>query len=123
MGTPATTCKSSQLVSCDVSDRSIDQLLVDTGSSNTWVGAGKAFVRTSSSVQTSDKVVCSLRSNAVELSAKVTYVQSVTYGSGDFSGNEFTDTVTLGSGLTVTKQSIGVATRSEGFDGVDGIIG
>jgi len=79
-------------------------LLVDTGSSNTWVGAGKAFKKTSTTVQTSDRV-------------------SVTYGSGSFSGNEFTDTVTLASGLVITKQSIGVATRSEGFDGVDGIIG
>lgn len=34
-----------------------DQLLVDTGSSNTWVGAGKAFVHTSTTVQTSDRVV------------------------------------------------------------------
>jgi cathepsin E len=49
--------------------------------------------------------------------------QSVTYGSGSFSGTEFTDTVSLGSGLTVTKQSIGVASRSTGFDGVDGILG
>ncbi|KAI0695610.1 aspartic peptidase A1 [Cytidiella melzeri] len=88
VGTPATTYS----------------LLVDTGSSNTWVGAGKAFVHTSTTVQTKDRV-------------------SVTYGSGEFSGNEFTDTVTLGNGLTVTKQSIGVATSSEGFDGVDGIIG
>ena len=38
-------------------------------------------------------------------------------------GTEFTDTVTLGGGLTVTAQSIGVASRSTGFDGVDGIIG
>lgn len=88
VGTPATTFS----------------LLVDTGSSNTWVGAGKAFVKTSSSVQTSDRV-------------------AVTYGSGDFSGTEFTDTVTLGNGLTITKQSIGVASESDGFSGVDGIIG
>ncbi|OSD00664.1 acid protease [Trametes coccinea BRFM310] len=88
VGTPATTYS----------------LLVDTGSSNTWVGAGKAYVRTSSSTQTRDRV-------------------SVTYGSGSFSGTEFTDTVTLGNGLTVTGQSIGVASRSQGFDGVDGIIG
>ncbi|KIP11123.1 hypothetical protein PHLGIDRAFT_64293 [Phlebiopsis gigantea 11061_1 CR5-6] len=79
-------------------------LLVDTGSSNTWVGAGKAYVKTATSVQTKDKV-------------------SVTYGSGDFSGTEFTDTVTLGSGLTITAQSIGVASTSDGFDGVDGILG
>ena len=38
-------------------------------------------------------------------------------------GTEFTDTVSLGSGLTITGQSIGVAARSTGFDGVDGIIG
>ena len=49
--------------------------------------------------------------------------QSVTYGSGSFSGNEFTDTVSLGSGLTITRQSIGVATRASGFSGVDGILG
>ena len=49
--------------------------------------------------------------------------QSVTYGSGDFSGTEFTDTVSLGSGLTISKQSIGVASRADGFDGVDGILG
>ena len=38
-------------------------------------------------------------------------------------GTEFTDTVSLGSGLTITKQSIGVASSSQGFAGVDGIIG
>ncbi|PIL25289.1 transporter [Ganoderma sinense ZZ0214-1] len=79
-------------------------LLVDTGSSNTWVGAGRTFVQSSTTRQTRDAV-------------------SVTYGSGSFSGTEFTDTVTLGTGLTITGQSIGVATTSEGFDGVDGIVG
>jgi cathepsin E len=79
-------------------------LLVDTGSSNTWVGAGIAYAKTSTSVQTSNRV-------------------SVTYGSGSFSGTEFTDTVTIGSGLVITKQSIGVASTSQGFAGVDGIIG
>lgn len=79
-------------------------LIVDTGSSNTWVGAGKAFVKTSTSVSTGNRV-------------------AVTYGSGSFSGTEFTDTVTLSSSLVITKQSIGVASTSTGFDGVDGIIG
>ncbi|KAI0059467.1 family A1 protease [Artomyces pyxidatus] len=79
-------------------------LLIDTGSSNTWVGAGKKYVKTSTSKQTSNRV-------------------SVTYGSGSFSGTEFTDTVSLGNGLTVTGQSIGVASTSEGFDGFDGILG
>ena len=51
--------------------------------------------------------------------------KSVVYGSGKFSGNEFTDTVTLGSGLTVQRQSIGVASSSQGFAGtiVDGLLG
>ncbi|OCH89539.1 acid protease [Obba rivulosa] len=79
-------------------------LLIDTGSSNTWVGAGKAFRETSTTVETRDRV-------------------SVTYGSGSFSGTEFTDTVSLGTGLTITGQSFGVASRSEGFEGVDGIVG
>ncbi|KAI0822360.1 acid protease [Trametes gibbosa] len=84
--------------------RTADSLLVDTGSSNTWVGAGKTFVQTSSTRQTQDRV-------------------SVTYGSGDFSGTEFIDNVDLGNGLSINGQSIGVATESEGFDGVDGILG
>jgi cathepsin E len=79
-------------------------LIVDTGSSNTWVGAGTPYVKTSTSVQTTNSV-------------------AVTYGSGSFSGTEFTDTVTIASGLVITKQSIGVASTSTGFQGVDGIVG
>lgn len=79
-------------------------LIVDTGSSNTWVGAAAAYVKTSSSVNTGQPV-------------------SVIYGSGSFSGTEYTDTVSFGSGLTITKQSIGVASTSIGFTGVDGILG
>ena len=48
--------------------------------------------------------------------------QSVSYGSGSFSGTEYTDQVTLGS-LVIPSQSIGVASRSSGFSGVDGILG
>ncbi len=32
-------------------------LLIDTGSSNTWIGAGKSYVKTSTSVDTGSKVV------------------------------------------------------------------
>ncbi|GJE89614.1 aspartic peptidase A1 [Phanerochaete sordida] len=79
-------------------------LLVDTGSSNTWVGAGKSYVPTSTSRTTGDTV-------------------SVTYGSGSFSGQEWLDQVTLGS-LVIESQSIGVADKSTGWNaGVDGIIG
>ncbi|KAF9486196.1 aspartic peptidase A1 [Pholiota conissans] len=79
-------------------------LVIDTGSSNTWIGAGTEYVKTSTSVETSDTV-------------------SVSYGSGSFSGNEYTDSVTLASNLVVTKQSIGVAALSSGFEDVDGILG
>ncbi|KAJ7354289.1 aspartic peptidase A1 [Mycena albidolilacea] len=80
-------------------------LVVDTGSSNTWIGAGKNYVVTSTSTQTSSRV-------------------SVTYGSGSFSGTEYTDQVTLAPGLVIPKQSIGVASNSSGFaDGTDGILG
>jgi len=80
-------------------------LLIDTGSSNTWVGADKAYVKTSTSQDTGNKV-------------------SVSYGSGNFSGEEYTDTVTLGDGLTISQQSIGVATTSKGLGkGIDGILG
>lgn len=48
--------------------------------------------------------------------------KSVFYGTGNFSGKEYLDTVTLGS-LSITQQSIGVASKAEGFRGVDGILG
>ncbi|CAO3668781.1 unnamed protein product [Umbelopsis vinacea] len=75
----------------------------DFRSSNTWVGAGTKYVPSSTAKSTGGSV-------------------SVTYGSGSFSGKEYTDTVSLGS-LTITSQSIGDATSASGFSGVDGIIG
>ncbi|KAM5531960.1 hypothetical protein V8D89_014360 [Ganoderma adspersum] len=79
-------------------------LLIDTGSSNTFVGTGKAYVKTSSSQDTGNSV-------------------SVSYGSGGWSGEEYTDTVTLSPDLVITNQGIGVANSSNGFDGFDGILG
>ncbi|KAG0695483.1 acid protease [Suillus ampliporus] len=79
-------------------------LLIDTGSSNTWIGASAPYKPTDTSVDTGDTF-------------------SVSYGSGSVSGEEYLDTVTLGSGLVITGQSIGVAKSSQGFSGVDGILG
>ncbi|KAJ3712474.1 aspartic peptidase domain-containing protein [Lentinula raphanica] len=79
-------------------------LIVDTGSSNTWVGATTKYVPSSTSTDTDDRV-------------------SVTYGSGRFSGTEYIDEVTLSSSLVITSQSIGVASSSQGFGGTDGILG
>ncbi|KAI1786271.1 family A1 protease [Ganoderma leucocontextum] len=79
-------------------------LLVDTGSANTWVGAGKAYAKTSSSVDIGESV-------------------GVSYGSGFFFGEEFTDTVKIGP-LTIHNQSIGAAEVASGFPpGIDGILG
>ncbi|KAF8589801.1 acid protease [Ramaria rubella] len=79
-------------------------LLVDTGSSNTWVGAEKKYKATKSSHKTSNNV-------------------SVSYGSGQFSGIEYTDTVSIAS-TTIKAQSIGVASNVSGLNsGLDGILG
>ncbi|KAH9486087.1 Polyporopepsin [Psilocybe cubensis] len=79
-------------------------LAVDTGSSNTWIGAGKAYKKTGTSTQTSNQV-------------------DVGYGLGSFSGTEYLDMVTLAPGLVIKNQSIGVASTSKGFEGIDGILG
>ncbi|EKM61628.1 uncharacterized protein PHACADRAFT_135435 [Phanerochaete carnosa HHB-10118-sp] len=101
---PVTNAEVSYLAAVGVgSPATTYNLIVDTGSSNTWVGAGTEYVSTSTSKKTGGSV-------------------SVSYGSGSFSGTEFTDQVTLGS-LVIKSQSIGVASKSSGFEGVDGILG
>ncbi|KAF8591297.1 aspartic peptidase A1 [Ramaria rubella] len=80
------------------------ELLIDTGSSNTWVGANKKYIKTETSTDTGASV-------------------SVNYGSGSFSGEEFTDMVNLGGGLIIPSQSIGVANTSQGLGDLDGILG
>ncbi|KAF8551287.1 acid protease [Imleria badia] len=79
-------------------------LLIDTGSSNTWVGAGTPYKSTSTSQGTGNTV-------------------NVSYGSGTMSGEEYTDTVTLNDNLVIQNQSIGVASSAQGFNDVDGILG
>ena len=59
--------------------------------SNTWYGAQSSCEKTSIGKSTGGSV-------------------SVSYGSGSFSGTEYTDTVSFG-GLTVSSQSIGAASR------------
>ncbi|KAF5357457.1 hypothetical protein D9757_012969 [Collybiopsis confluens] len=80
------------------------QAIADTGSSNTWVGATKNLLSTSTSANTGARI-------------------SASYASGSFSGTEWTNTVTLSSSLVVTKQRISVASTSSGFSGTDGILG
>lgn len=71
--------------------------------SNTWCGAQKPCEPSSTGSWTGGLI-------------------TVSYGSGLFTGTEFTDTVSF-AGLTVKSQSIGAALVSLGFTGVDGIIG
>ncbi|KAH9992889.1 aspartic peptidase domain-containing protein [Russula vinacea] len=69
-------------------------LLVDTGSANTWVGANQPYKETDSSEKTYDF-----------------YVK---YGTGSVRGREYQDTVTITPGVTI-QQSIGVARKSIGI--------
>lgn len=78
-------------------------LLVDTASGNTWIGADQDYTITSTSTGTGNTV-------------------SVSYGSSNFSGKEYLDTITLSS-LSISNQSIGVANKYQGFRGVDGVFG
>ncbi|KAI0689559.1 acid protease [Cytidiella melzeri] len=78
-------------------------LIVDTGSSNTWVGANTPFTSTQDTVDTGETVF-------------------VEYRSGFELGEETLDTVSFG-GITIPQQSFGVSLRSSGFSGVDGILG
>ncbi|OAX43684.1 acid protease [Rhizopogon vinicolor AM-OR11-026] len=85
-------------------------LLVDTGSSNTWIGASKPYTVTSTSEDTGGQF----------------YVAYGTSSSQSVSGEEYLDTVTLNSDLVITKQSIGVAENGSnaGLGGsIDGILG
>lgn len=76
-------------------------ITLDPGSSNTWVGAQEKYIESTTSENTGSTV-------------------SVAYGSGEFSGIEYNDLLTL-NGITVN-QSIGAATRSEGIQS-DGVLG
>ncbi|KAG2078728.1 aspartic peptidase A1 [Suillus decipiens] len=78
-------------------------LLLDSGSANTWVG-GTRYVETKTSFRTG-------------------YPVWVTYGDGYFKGIEYLDSITVGPGLTVVLQSIGVASESQGLYGFDGVLG
>ncbi|GJJ13159.1 hypothetical protein Clacol_007410 [Clathrus columnatus] len=78
-------------------------LIVDTGSSNTWIGANKPYIPSPKSIDTGMPV-------------------GVSYGSGGFIGEEYIDTLTIGSDVQLI-QSFGVANESAGFNGLDGILG
>ncbi|KIJ53321.1 hypothetical protein M422DRAFT_155323, partial [Sphaerobolus stellatus SS14] len=78
-------------------------LIVDTGSSDTWIGATNPYLP---------------GPNSKDLGSPI----GVSYGSGNFLGEEYTDSVTIGSTI-IANQIIGVANQSSGFTGYDGILG
>ncbi|KAG2355661.1 aspartic peptidase A1 [Suillus spraguei] len=82
----------------------IYNLLVDTGSSVTWVGATTTYVRTGTSIETKEHVV-------------------VKYDSASFEGTLFKDTVMFTEGLTITNVPIGVSTTTWEGATWDGILG
>ncbi|KAG2354224.1 aspartic proteinase [Suillus spraguei] len=82
-------------------------LVVDTGSAVTWIGAGTPYGETG--FNTGQRV-------------------GETYGGGQFrersfSGTFFVDTVTLGHGLTIHNYPIAVASITTNFQRYDGILG
>ncbi|KAH9990271.1 aspartic peptidase domain-containing protein [Russula vinacea] len=78
-------------------------LMIDTGSSNTWLGANKAY-------------------NVTKTSVKTDHSFNITYDTGSVFGTEYEDTVTIAPGVDI-RQSIGVASTSSGIVPFDGILG
>ncbi|KAJ6504591.1 acid protease [Mycena vitilis] len=78
-------------------------LLIDTGSSNTWVK--KECYKTTSTSQ----------------DMRQTF--KIGYGSGSCSGGMYQDQVTLGPELVIKNQPIGVADRTASMTDMDGILG
>jgi hypothetical protein len=76
------------------------ELIVNTAGGNIWIGANKTYVKTSTSQDTGNSM-------SVDES----------------SGQEYTDTVTIGSSAIINKQSIGVASNVKAKIIVDGMIG
>ncbi|KAJ6585322.1 acid protease [Mycena capillaripes] len=87
IGSPATNC----------------ELLIDTGSSNTWC-LKPPFKETSTTKDTRQKF-------------------QIQYGSGSCSGTLCMDQVALGPKLVIKDQCIGVADQADQMDGIDGILG
>ncbi|KAG2069339.1 family A1 protease [Suillus decipiens] len=105
IGVPLTNTYFVYTISVDIGNPPISyDLVLDSGSANTWVGASTSYQETATSVRTGQPV-------------------EVIYDTGYFDGVVFLDTVTVGPGLTVIGQAIGVADDSGGFGGFDGVLG
>ncbi|KAF8750900.1 Eukaryotic aspartyl protease [Rhizoctonia solani] len=84
----------------------IDELLIDTGSAYTWIGAAKKYVETKASIRQTNQSFYAA------------------YGSGSAVGAHYKDQVTLSPSLVISNKSFGVASSTDGVDGsFDGILG
>ena len=123
IGNPPTSCLSEVLTfSTSIADSCrADSLIVDTRSSNTWVGTTKPYVPTSLSHKTSNTVAvlyaCLGTFQAMNVSLHLTFRLYCT-----LTFLPVTDDVKLGA-VTIKGQSIGIATKSVGFNGVNWILG
>ena len=107
IGTPSTYCKLNlERKIAVVNELSYaDHLIIDTGSSNTWIGANTKYQETLSSFNLDQPV-------------------EIRYMSGDMIiGDEFSDTVNLGGDLVILQQSFCNASQWFELDGVDGVLG
>ncbi|KAG2071183.1 acid protease [Suillus decipiens] len=96
-------------ISVDIGDPPTSyNLVLSSVTANTWVGASTPYQQTPTSVNTDQPIM-------------------ITYESGLIAGFVYHDTVTVGPGLTVIGQEIGVATYSGDDDlieaGCDGVFG
>ena len=117
-------------------------LLIDTGSSNTWVGADQSYVKTGTSKSTGESVVSPYR--GAKFLADLTKPFTITasqlrfwfllgyrvYVSRSLVCRRHglrratdTDQVTISDSLVIQNQGVGVADDAQGFQGVDGILG
>ncbi|CEL62092.1 hypothetical protein RSOLAG1IB_10194 [Rhizoctonia solani AG-1 IB] len=82
------------------------ELLIDTGSAYTWIGAAKKYVETKTSIRQANQSFYAA------------------YGSGSAVGAHYKDLVTISPSLSITNKSFGVASSTNGIDGsFDGILG
>ncbi|KAG9116361.1 hypothetical protein FRC07_007461 [Ceratobasidium sp. 392] len=79
-------------------------LLLDSGSGYTWIGAGKKYGKTKTSFKQKGSFY-------------------VPYASGSAVGDHYKDLVTLSSSLSIANKSFGVASSTNGINGFDGILG
>ncbi|GAB1527504.1 hypothetical protein RhiTH_010679 [Rhizoctonia solani] len=81
------------------------ELLIDTGSAYTWIGAAKKYVETKTSTRQTNQSFYAA------------------YGSGSAVGAHYKDQVTLSPSLVISNKSFGVASSTDGVDGsFDGIL-